>query len=370
MKKPAILLVILTLLVLEPMAVAEDFLTLFAYPPSNKISWNSPRNALLSFFGIAVKKVVIPGKNIDSFDPWGEITSISSSYRSTMGHTIAHINCTTSDGTRFDDWSSFSGQDFIEVDKENVLQKKLGLGVLFYDYIDGHIIRGEENINRLIFYKGHRKKLHKIKPRYLQFEISTESCDQLKKMASFFEEFHYKKNSTLEELKKRPPSQTLYFTTNLDPYESYLDRLTNPYALVGGGCAPYAIGLIKAAKLYDDSLDSLLKLEIDVSEKLIGSRDYPMTLASLLFGKKGKHWTYDGHQNRHMSQYDPQKIWDFIGEIETCVNNNDDECKLESVNWYMSNKDLLSKGKMISITNQEKNKTVNIKGILVKNLFH
>ena len=368
MKKLLILLILLILLklqVLQAETQIQDSLTVFVYPPRHELNWDSPREVLTSFLGIELGKVFHPGKKIESVNPWGETTTISSNYRSTMGHTIAHINCTTSDGTRFDDWSSFSGQDFTAVDKKNALKDKLGLGILFYDYIDGHIIRGDENINRLIFYKGEKKNGELVKPRYLQFETTPNACDELKKMATFFESFHYNKNTTLEVLLQRDPSKVLYFTTNLDPYESYQNNLSNRNARVGGGCAPYAVGLLKSAGLYDRSLDSILKLEIDVSKKLIGNSENPVNFSSLFIGKNGRHWTFDGYENHHMSQYDPQKIWNFVGHIGECLNTN--KCSLESNTWFQSNKNLLSKGQVITLTNKEKNSSVDITGFLIKN---
>jgi hypothetical protein len=366
MNKQVILLCLLTLLALETKAfeTTTSSLTIFVYPPRHELNWKSPRKALFSFLGIEIEKIISPGKDVESVNPWGETTTISSRYRSTMGHSIAHVECTTSDGERFDDWSSFSGQDYPEVDKENILKNKIGLGTLFYDYIDGHIIRGEENINRLIFYRGERKNRERVNPRYLKFEITPESCDEVKKMATFYASFHYDKNTTLAELKKRDPNRVLYFTTNLDPYESFQERLTNIDAKVGGGCAPYAIGLMKAAELYDSSLDPLFKLELDVSEKLIGTPAKPVKFLSLILGKNGRHWNFDGYENRHMSQYDPQKIWDFVGQAQQCARGN--ECELEENSWYQAHKSALKIGSVIELENLKKEKSVEITGILIK----
>jgi hypothetical protein len=343
---------------------SSNTLTIYAYPPRHAINWKSPSKALFSFLGIELGKKLRPGKEIESINSYGESSVISSQYRSTMGHTIAQVECTTTSGERYTKWSSFSGQDFTAIDKVNLLDEKLGLGILFYDYIDGHIISGEENINRLIYYKGERKEGARVKPRYMKFDISPESCDELKSMTSFYETFHYPKGSTYEELLARDPSKVLYFTTNLDPYESFQERLSNVDAKVGGGCAPYAVGLLKAANLFDSSLDSVFKLELDVSEKLMGSKENPVTVLSLLLGKKGAHWTYDGYKNRHMSQYDPQKIWSFIGDVQECIKNR--PCELDHNKWYEDNKASLSRGAKVTLTNQVQEKSVELEGIVLK----
>ena len=364
MKKAIFILILLNLQVLKAETNIQDSLTIFVYPPRHELDWSSPRKVLESFLGIEIGKKFHPGHDIVSVNPWGEPTTISSNYRSTMGHTIAHVNCTNSDGTRFDDWSSFSGQDYTAVDKKNTLKDKIGLGTLFYDYIDGHIIRGDENVNRVIYYKGETRNGVEVKPRYMQFEITPDRCDELKKMATFFESFHYNKNTELNTLLEREPVKVLYFTTNLDPYKSYQDNLANNDAKVGGGCAPYAVGLLKAAGLYDKTLDSIFKIELDVSEKLIGSSKNKVNFASLFIGKNGRHWTYEGYPNRHMSQYDPQKIWNFVGGIEECLNS--DQCNLESNSWYQANKGVISKGRTIKLTNKESNESREVEGLLIK----
>jgi len=129
-------------------------LTIYAYPPRRILDWSTPKTALADFATIAIGQAVNMNPRIDFISDFGEAGSIPRSYRSTMGHTIAHASCSLPDGTPYDAWTSFSGQDFPEVDRDLLLKDKAGLGMLFQDYIDGHIISGVENKMRLVYYKG------------------------------------------------------------------------------------------------------------------------------------------------------------------------------------------------------------------------
>jgi len=268
-----------------------------------------------------------------------------------MGHTLAHIKCQLPSGEEYESWSSFSGQNYIELDKKNIFKDKLGLGSLFYDYPDGHIIEGEENIKRITHYKGHRKSSDgsvRARPRYLAVEINAQACARLQKMVSFFQGFHFPSGTPLERLLKRPQSETLYFNSTLDSFEAYLDRQTNPNSKMGGGCAPYGAALLKMAGRYDSHFDKYWKLRIPVSERLIGSGPSSdlssrreVGLGALLFGDLGSQWQWQGYADRKMEVFDPQKIWSFMGEIAQCLENN---CGPRYQDWWQKNRHNLEKG--------------------------
>lgn len=338
-----------------PLLANENTLTLFAYPTQRKIDWSTPKNAIKDFLGIAVRKLIFPGAKIEAINPDGESSEIDEYYKSTMGHTVTHVKCTTSSGEKFDEWTSFSGQDFIEVDNKNIFKEKMGLGILFYDYADGHIIRGEENIKRLIYFRAKNRAEEKVKPRYLQIPIDHSQCDKLKEFINFFTSFNYDKDITLEQLLSRPEDQTLFFTTNLDPYESFLDRKNDPKAKVGGGCAPYAVALMKVVNEYDNYFDSIWKLNLTISENKFGNKkNNPIAFVDLIFGKMGERWADPGYPTKKMSQYDPTRIWEFIGDVLKCEKNYFINCSPSIAPWIDKNFERIEKGEAIIFSDTQK----------------
>jgi hypothetical protein len=363
MKKTIILSALLS--VLSSNLFAKDLFTIFTYPPSNKIDWSTPRSTLQSLFFTEGQKTIMPsGKEIISVDTWGEETSIDENYRADIGHSITHISCNLKNGELFERWSSVSGEEYTEIDIENMFKNQSGMGLFFHEYIDGHVISGEENINLLIYYHGVDNKKTKVNPRYLQYEITTDQCESMVKMIKFYEVFHYSEDLELSELKDRDKNEVLLFSTKLDPYLSYKKRLESEDEKVGGNCASYAFGLLKMASLYDEELDPQVKLQFDISERLIGSFEKPVSLSSLLFNSVGKKWTHKGFENRRLESFDPQKIWDFSSELRNCISNT--ECKLKELSWYKKNSAQIEPGQAITLTSKDGLKSVLIDGVLIK----
>lgn len=317
--------------------------TIYAYPPRRIIDWSSPKAALAGFTVTAVGQAINSGERVDFVSDFGEQGSIPRTYKSTMGHTIARVSCVLPNGQPYDSWTSFSGQDFQEVDKELLLDKKAGLGVLYEDYVDGHIISGVENKMRLIYYTGKSG----VSPRYLSQKIDAAACGRVRDMAEFFKSFHFPKGATLKDLQNRPEEDILYFTTNLDPYASYQARLATGRGKVGGGCAPYGVSLLKAAGKYDEALDPLLMLKLGISERLIGNipdgtggiREVSI---SELTGSLGESWLHPGYRNREFKNYDPYLIWRFIGEARACL--TEEACSGAAAGWVSGNRARLAIG--------------------------
>lgn len=91
-----------------------------------------------------------------------------------------------------DGWDS--GQEYSAVDKDLLLNRQLGMGIMFYDFIDGHIVGGEENKLNLIFYKSTKYPMPDgsrqiAKPRYLRFKIGDSQCARDYEMTEFFDQF-------------------------------------------------------------------------------------------------------------------------------------------------------------------------------------
>lgn len=331
-----------------PLNGISSSLTVYVYPPRKPLNWESPFSVLRSFIDIEIWRSVLKNSDIKFESDTGEEGSISSSYRSTMGHTLAHVQCVLPSGETYNRWSSFSGQDYTEVDKKNLLEDKMGLGVLFYNYVDGHIISGEENIKRITHYKGGIHAEGRAYPKYLQYEITSQACDDLKKMITYFERFSYNKGLPLSELMQRPAEDVLYFTNQMDPYDTYLARMRSKDAVVGGGCAPYGAALVKMAGRYEPSYDQFWRLPVQVSEYLIGGinpttgQKHEVNLIDLVLGRTGLSWTYEGYPNREVNMYDPQKIWDFTGHILNCLSGK--SCDQSVSTWMQTTPQKLERG--------------------------
>jgi len=300
-------------------------LTVYVYPPTMKLDWKSPKSLIHSFLKIeATKKarqVLTPAT--DYVSDFNETGTIDTHYMSTMGHTIAHIQCVLPTGVAYDRWTSLSGQDNAAEDYDLVFKKKIGVGLLFHKYGDGHIISGQENYKRLVHYKGQKYKeasgkTATAKPKYISFSIGAEQCQSLKDMVDFYESFHFPKSTPSEELKKRKTTEILYFTNVIDPYDSYILRKKDPAADVGGGCAPYAVGLIRAIGDFVPAFEKKWSRHQPVSEILIGGKK-DVNIKDILFGRLGQHWVYSGKANEVVKMYDPQNIWDDIRAIEECL---------------------------------------------------
>jgi hypothetical protein len=343
----------------------DSTLTIYVYPPSDALDWTNPKTAFVRFGVSAIreKEANLTGKKTFTND-WGEELSFPYGYRSTMGHTIAHIQCQPAGETAiFDKWASLSGQDFREVDEKNVLDH-IGLSVLFYNYTDGFIIAGQENRERLSFYRGERRDAQgnaiDVYPRYMSFNIDAEACKRLKDLEQHFERYHYPQDSTYEEFLILQPNPTdhLYFSTNFDPLDTYLSHLNDPLTLEGGGCAPFGVSLIRAAGILVDqngALDPLLRdnwaLQLEIGRELLGGPDIKDAKGNilvkttddqgnerkipvlLLLGTMGDHWTTNSSGDNsnpdkpvRFSNYDPQKLWDFVGDVMICLKSKQATC--------------------------------------------
>ncbi|MDD2773953.1 MAG: hypothetical protein PHP45_09710 [Elusimicrobiales bacterium] len=329
----------------RPASAAEQggTLTIYVYPPSKPIDWSTPKKAMLPFLLVSALDHLPIIRKADFVSDFGEKGYISWRYKSGMGHTIAHLACTLPGGAPYESWSSFSGQGLPEVDLELLLKREIGLGMLFYDYVDGYIISGQENPTHL----AHYASLNGAAPRYWQQKIGSKACADARDMVEFFKSFHFQEGAALAQLQARPPEKTLYFSSNMDPYKSYVDRNSGGNGKVGGGCAPYGLALLKIAGKYDWSLDDMFLLHIDISERLIGGipdengklrRIPPLSL----FGELGDSWTHPGYKNRHFKNYDPALIWKFIGEARTCLAGGN--CAPKVREWLDKNRGRVSAG--------------------------
>lgn len=331
----------------SPLNGIPNSLTIYVYPSFEPINWSTPKATINQMIKMQAEAELLLNDEIEFVSDFNEAGRMTSVYRSTMGHTIGHIRCTLPSGQLYDKWTSFTGQNYGKVDIVNLLDKKIGAGVLFANYVDGEVIEGQENQMRLTFYHGGKSSASREpnRPRYWQIEISPQACANIKDMEDFFASLHHPKMS-LPDLENLPPEKRLYFSAQLDPYETYLQRKLDPQALVGGGCAPYGAALIKMAGRYLPEFETFFRRPLQVSERLIGGEIDPDTgkmrdvhLADLMLGKLGNHWTFPGYKNRFVSMYDPQLIWDFIGNLMQCA-RTPRRCDPAAAAWIKSQRGL------------------------------
>jgi len=325
--------------------IAGGVVTVYAYPPTYPQDWSSPRGMLGSMLSTEFKKQVYSPKTgfISDFKEAGQVAF---NYKSAVGHVEAHVKCALPDGGVYDVWTGMVGRKMMSADIDVLYNKQLGMGSMFYPFVDGYLANGEENIWRLVNYVNPAGAI----PRYWEQEVDPQACGRIKEMVEFYSGFHYKPGTTLAQLQSLPPEKIFYFDITKDPYATYLARRAkrgNPP--VGGVCASYGVALLKAAGKYDYSIDEHFRLNIQVSERLIGGipdetgKIRKVELSDLLFGDLGGSWTYPGYKNRLFDSYDPEHIWRFIGEIGDCSWGGP-SCTPAAAEWYNRNKSRVAYG--------------------------
>ncbi|MEI7529407.1 MAG: hypothetical protein WCK76_10735, partial [Elusimicrobiota bacterium] len=323
----------------SPEPQPAGLVTVYAYPPTYPQDWSSPRGMLGSMFSTEIKKQFYSRKT-EFVSDFNEPGRVDHNYRSSVGHVETHVKCALPEGGVYDVWTGMVGRKIMSVDIDVLHNKKLGMGSMFYSFVDGYLANGEENIWRLVNYKSSAGD----KPRFWAQEIDARACGRIKEMVEFYNGFHYKPGTTLAELQARPPERIFYFDVTKDPYDTYVARRANrDNTPVGGVCASYGLALLKMAGKYDYSIDKYFRFNFEVSERLIGGipdgtgKLREVALHDLLFGDLGKSWTYPGYKNRVFDSYDPEHVWKFLGEVSDCTWGGP-ACTLRASEWYNKNK--------------------------------
>lgn len=296
----------------------NEMLTIFVYPPSDPIDYNCPSSALWSIFRIEAKRFLLSRKLLFFSSSHGQPSKMKLPYRSTIGHTLTCISCTLPDGAIYQNWVSLSSHHYTDSAVHLLFRERTGLAFLMHNYSDGTLIRGDENLHRLIHYIGRRKGIHgrqhkRIEPRYMAFHLSAVQCAAIKEMVEFYTTVSLHSAISPSARQDSLGPDVLYFTNMIDPFDSYRSWKQLKKGVVGGGCAPFAVGLLKASGHFLPVYDQFWKRSFSISEHLIGSSRDPIPVMALLFGESGKSWTYPGKPEIAMNIYDPELIWEFIG---------------------------------------------------------
>lgn len=301
-----------------PSELSGDHLTLFVYPATVPMDYRSPRALLWSMARNELGGILSFRRKIRFPDERGRELSMKIPYRSIIGHTIVCVTCTLPDGQGFSHWSSMSSYDYSGQALHMFLYEKRGLAMLFHDFPDGRMLRGAENILRLVNYHGGRARRgmdagKRNSPRYISFAMDPQECVAARDMILFFESMQHAATAPDGTVDPTRSEDLLYFSSVLDPFESYSRRLATGKGKVGGGCAPFGVSLLKATGHFDPAWDSLWARPFHVSENLLGGFETKVSPFSVLFGKKGRRWVHQGYPVRSVALYDPGLIWDFIG---------------------------------------------------------
>lgn len=301
-------------------SLVNQMLTIFAYPPSDPIDYNCPSSALWSIFRIEAKRFLLSRKLLFFSNGQGQSSKMKLPYRSTIGHTLACISCTLPDGATYQNWVSLSSHHFTDSAAHLLIKEQRGLAFLMHNYSDGTLIQGDENLHRLIHYIGRRKGIHgrqhqRIEPRYMAFHLSAAQCAAIKEVIEFYATVSLHNAISPSARQDSIAPDVLYFTNMIDPFDSYRSWKQLKKGVVGGGCAPFAVGLLKASGHYLPVYDQFWKRSFSISEHLIGSSRDPIPVTALLFGELGKSWTHPGKPEITMNIYDPELIWEFISTL-------------------------------------------------------
>lgn len=312
-----------------PLVAVDNTLTLYVYPPSGTLDWSTPSSLIRTFLYNELEIVFSASETIKSYSESGEAYSINVNYRSGTGHTIAHIDCTLPDGKNFEHWSSLSGQIHWEKDFELLFEREIGFGILFHNYADGYIINGNENVNRLVYYRGPYLanadgKLHMARPRFIKVPVSEPICREVKEMTAFFEGFGTATNKNQLVYRQKESAQTLYFTTQLDPFDSFRKYREGEVLKAGGGCTSYGLAMLRLAGFRSMVMENASQRKLEISERLIGGDaseqpHHEVSLFSLLFGEVGSSWKRTGENARTLEIYDPALLWNFLGSVRACL---------------------------------------------------
>jgi hypothetical protein len=302
----------------------SNTMDLYAYPPVHKMNWSNPRSALLSLVASGVKK---------------KLTQNSlNTYQSLVGHAMVHIRCVDTQGRDHDQWVGLTGQNKKEVDDRLVFDHQIGLGVLFYEYVDGSIDSAERSRFEITNYRGRLESpLRRIKPEFLRTHLNSEACERVIQMATDLRSISWDGQSSIEELENRKAGDVLHFGFTFDPYEDYLTWVKSGRATkMGGGCASMAVAFLKMAGNFFPQLAQRWTQEIDIGESRIGEVNAPqggsperVSIYSLLLGM-GSAWKSQGESSRKLVFYDPELMWSYIHQTRLCI-ENPGRCRSEAL---------------------------------------
>ncbi len=289
-------------------------ISLFVNPAQKFINFKSPRSMVASFGGSYLKQFV--GDKLLNMHKGG------------MGHAVARVNCTDTQGQPHSFFAGLSGQYSLEQDKIDLFEDRLGLGVLFREYADGYI-QASSYVRLLI--GDHRGRLirdgkgviKRMTPKFMSFEVTPAQCERAVEYYELFKAKRFLEPPKREEYVTMGPDEPLYFSFNYDPYLVYQEikqrGLSPEQARMGGGCSSFAAGFLKAAGVFDPIFEKLWRVHLEVGESYIGGDETgrEVSVGKVVMASK---WAKKGDRTKRVSFYHPENIWAFFEGVEDCAN--------------------------------------------------
>lgn len=336
---------------------ATDYIELISNPAVSKLLWDSPASLAQTYLSSSIKQ-----NFADTF---------RSVNKSTVGHVMLHLDCVDSKNKRHNFYTGMSGLEDRDDSLHELLVAESGLKILFSGTDDGYIETDDE-VRDLIFHHYPRKDYEKneeviIKsPRFIRFPVTSHQCDDAIDVVKTYKKISFQ--SAKQNLSVLPESEKLYFDFTTDAYQSYLTHKINPQSPLSGVCSSFGVAVLKAAGVYDNTMDIFWKRHIEASIDKIGGIDpntgnaFKLPISKLL-NLKNSNWKTPGVPIKNLDIYDPEKIWNFITGVNLCVSqlqiSNAKEsvlCTEDLMSWVKENLNRIKGDVQSTITaNFEKN---------------
>ncbi len=297
----------------------NSYVELFTYPPVAQMNWSSPNASFVSLMTSKAKQSL-------------KFLAEPNIYRSLVGHAIIHFECIDSQGLTHNDWVGMTGQNDTSVDDKLMFEDQIGLGAMFYSYVDGSIDTPEKSRHQVGNYVGRTMidvdySIITTRPEFIRLPIAdSKKCDDLVQYAKDLRSVGWDGKTPLEVHSQKPVGQFLQFGFTHDAYDRYQEwKKSNGQSMIGGGCTSLAVSFLKMSEVKDLSFLEHWTQHLQVSEKLIGGKGRAaeglpekVSLSTILL-KDGFSWTHEGYQNRSLSFFDPEKMWSYIHQTRICV---------------------------------------------------
>lgn len=314
-------------------ANANGKVSIIVTPARKYLDFTSPRSMFLSFGQSYLSRTLG--------------ASLAHRQKSGMGHVVAHIDCTDSDGNEQSFYTGISGQYSQEQDNLDIFEDQIALGVLFRGYRDGHVQASKyvkyligENVGRVIL--DARRVPKRMAPKFISFEVTPKQCSEIMQFHQVFKDKKFGEPPSYEEYVTMRENEPLYFNFVMDPYETYQNirknNLDPSHSKIGAVCSSFAAGLLKVAGLFQPIFEKKWKVDFQVGESLIGKPEIGHRV-SLFDVLKRKQWVQGGEPSRRLRFYHPEYLWSFFQGVEDCLQyqKKGKFCTNEILAWSKSN---------------------------------